>query len=120
MRSRILLSFLLIAIVAATLGCISSSQKTDAKDALAKCLTSKGAKMYGAYWCTHCKSQKDAWGSSFQYIDYVECDANGPNGNPAACGTAGIRSYPTWIIDGTKYEGEQEFGALTKLTGCAY
>ena len=31
-------------------------------DALAQCLTAKGVKMYGAYWCSHCQNQKKAFG----------------------------------------------------------
>jgi len=41
-------------------------------DELAQCLTSQGVKMYGAYWCPHCQDQKDDFGASFTYIDYIE------------------------------------------------
>jgi len=111
--------FLSIAIVVVSAGCISgnSAEKTDN---LAKCLTEKGVKMYGAYWCPHCQNQKKAFGDSFQYVDYVECDANGPNGNPPACELAGIKGYPTWIIKGVQYSGEQDLGTLAKIAGCAY
>ena len=88
------------------------------KDDLAKCLTEKGAKMYGAYWCGHCKNQKDLFGTSFQYINHIECDAGGENANPLACQNAGIQGYPTWIINNQQYPGEQSFDKLKQLTGC--
>ena len=35
---------------------------------LAKSLKEKGAVMYGAYWCPHCKAEKARFGTSFQYV----------------------------------------------------
>lgn len=87
-------------------------------DETAKCLTENGAVMYGAYWCPHCQAQKADFGSSFQYINYTECDPNGENANPAACQEAGISGYPTWIINGQQYPGEQTIDKLKELTGC--
>ena len=74
-------------------------------DSFAQCLTEKGATMYGTAWCSHCKNQKAAFGSSFQFVDYVDCDQES-----GKCKLAGVESYPTWIIDGEKYPGEQTFG----------
>lgn len=88
------------------------------EEELAKCLTREGAKMYGAYWCGHCQNQKKLFGDSFQYIDYIECDAKGENPNPAACSSAGIEGYPTWVISGKKYPGEQSFEKLKELSNC--
>lgn len=122
MRSKTFL-FLLMALLVVSAGCISGNivgNSGDKKDALAKCLTEKGAKMYGAYWCPHCQSQKKDFGDSFQYVDYVECAANGPNANPAACKDAGIQGFPTWIIGGVQYSGEQSLSTLAKVAGCAY
>lgn len=115
--------FLSIALLVVSAGCISGNvvgNSADKKGALAKCLTEKGAKMYGAYWCPHCQNQKNDFGDSFQYINYVECDAKGPNGNPTACELAGIQGYPTWVIGGAKYSGEQDLSTLAKIAGCAY
>ena len=117
MRSKIAL-FLILALIVVSSGCVSNN--SESKNALAKCLTEKGVKMYGAYWCSHCQNQKKAFGDSFQYITYVECDAKGPNGNPTACELAGIQGYPTWVIGGAKYSGEQDLSTLAKIAGCAY
>lgn len=94
---------------------INTTNSTAGKyDAFAKCLSQKGATMYGAEWCGHCKKQKESFGSSFSYVNYVECPEN-----EALCTSQGIRGYPTWIINGQKYEGEQSFEALNQATGCS-
>ncbi|MBW2971914.1 hypothetical protein KY359_02660 [Candidatus Woesearchaeota archaeon] len=79
----------------------------------AQCLTEKGAVMYGAYWCSHCKAQKADFGDAFQYVNYVECTED-----PDACTEAGIGGFPSWIIDGQLYEGRQSFSRLSALTDC--
>lgn len=83
-------------------------------DAFANCLTEKGAVMYGTEWCGHCQNQKKMFGSSFQYIEFVDCDNEGQR-----CDAAGVRGYPTWVIGGESYPGEQSFNALSSATGCA-
>ena len=82
-------------------------------DDLAKCLTEKGVKMYGTEWCSHCKNQKTAFGSSFQYVDYVDCDKN-----KEACSSAGVTGYPTWKVGGNNYPGEKQLNILASLSGC--
>lgn len=80
----------------------------------AKCLTNKGAVMYGAYWCPHCKEQKKMFGSAFQYIKYVECTEK-----VQECLNKNIKGYPTWIFkDGSRLEGEQSLEVLSEKTGC--
>ncbi|MBL7170007.1 MAG: hypothetical protein ISS48_03235 [Candidatus Aenigmarchaeota archaeon] len=104
-------------IVVAVLGLVvflSTGRKpTEDYDEFARCLSEKGATMYGTYWCRYCKNQKAIFGDSFQYVDYVECTEN-----PGLCLEKGIRGYPTWIIDGKQYPGEQSFERLSELTGC--
>jgi len=87
-------------------------------DLLAKCLTDKGVKMYGTYWCDNCANQKAMFSSSFQYVTYVECDAGGQNAKPEECQAAGISGYPTWIINEKQYAGEQSITKLKELSGC--
>lgn len=82
-------------------------------DTFAKCLSEKGAKMFGTEWCPHCKNQKEQFGNSIQYIDYIDCDWNKDE-----CLKYGIRGYPTWVIDREKYSGEQRLEKLSELTGC--
>ncbi|MBI2105296.1 hypothetical protein HYT56_00490 [Candidatus Woesearchaeota archaeon] len=86
-------------------------------DEFAKCITEKGAIFYGSFQCIHCGTQKEMFGNSMQYINYVEC---GPLGGPQnlACQQAKINSYPTWDINGARYSGVQQFDRLAELTGC--
>jgi hypothetical protein len=35
----------------------------------------------------------------------VECDAKSSVAQPSRCAAADVRRYPTWIINGTRYEG---------------
>ncbi len=85
-------------------------------DNFAKCLSQKNVKMYGAYWCPHCKNQKELFGTSFKYIQYVECDLGGKQ-NPE-CIKAGIEGYPTWIYNNEKKAGELSLKELSEWTGC--
>lgn len=82
-------------------------------DNFAKCLASKDVTMYGAEWCAHCKAEKARFGSSFQYVNYVECPDN-----VKLCTDKKIENFPSWIIGEKIYEGEQGLENLSKLSGC--
>jgi len=87
-------------------------------DDFAQCLTDTGVKMYGASWCGHCSSQKNDFGESWQYIDYVECSSS--TGQAPECAAAGIRGYPTWVFPGgEKLSGHRSFEELSAKSGCA-
>lgn len=94
-----------------------STEDQDFAVGLAKFMTLKGMVMYGAYWCSHCQSQKKIFGDAFKYVDYVECDASGPNANPDECTAQGIEGYPTWIFNGTKYSGDKTLQELSLIVG---
>ena len=86
---------------------------------LAKHLAETGAKMYGAFWCSHCIEQKETFGAGAE-IPYVECFPNGwERGTPVAdaCSAANVEGFPTWVIDGKKLEGEQTLEKLAELSG---
>ena len=42
-------------------------------DDFAKCITDGGATFYGTYWCPQCDRQREAFGRSDRYLNYVEC-----------------------------------------------
>ncbi len=89
-----------------------------AEIALAKHLTSVGAKMYGAYWCPHCYEQKQLFGKkALQEINYIECAPQGKAAQPQLCNQVGIKSYPTWEIQGQQYPGLKILKELAKLSG---
>lgn len=81
---------------------------------LAQHLVDIDAKMYGAWWCPHCHSQKQLFGAeAAKVIPYVECASDGQNPQTATCqANPGIQGFPTWEIDGQFYGGAQ---ALTTL-----
>lgn len=94
--------------------------------ALAEHLQNIGAKMYGAYWCPHCHSQKERFGEKAvsQILlaptnpVYIECSPEGRTAPQAqVCQQAGITAYPTWIIEGEKYEGNLSLQQLAELSG---
>ncbi|HIK24468.1 MAG: hypothetical protein P3X23_007025 [Thermosynechococcus sp. Uc] len=84
---------------------------------LANHLKKINAKMYGAYWCPACMKQKELFGSAFKTINYIECDARGTNPQPELCKEANIRAYPTWEINGKRYEGVYPLEGLAQLSG---
>ena len=92
------------------------NNKVVSYDTFAQCLTNKGAVMYGAEWCSHCKAQKAAFGDSFKFINYVECPEN-----TQLCIDKGVQGYPTWLIGtSTKLDGfdDKTMQALSSATGC--
>ena len=77
-------------------------------DGFAKCLTAKGAVMYGAIeWCKYTQGQANMFGKSFQYINYKDEKE-----------LAGIKTRPTWVINGKWYEKVQSFESLAAASGC--
>lgn len=84
---------------------------------LADHLSATGAKMYGAYWCPHCATQKDDFGGAVNHIPYIECDSEGFDAQPELCQAEGIEAYPTWVIGGDRYLGTQTLGKLARLSG---
>lgn len=89
--------------------------------ALAKQLKAIGAKMYGAFWCSHCFEQKQMFGKeAMKYFDYVECYPEGYRSGvqiAKECDAVDIQGFPTWIINGQKFSGEQDFASLAELSG---
>nr|AQS32412.1 hypothetical protein [uncultured archaeon] len=84
-----------------------NSKKPGPLDDFAKCLTEKGAVMYGASWCQYTQAQKRVFGNSMRFIDYRDFSEN-PE----------VKVTPTWFINGQKYEKAQSFDRLATLTGC--
>lgn len=114
--------FAVSAVVAVRSGEKSVKATDEAVTALADCLSSKGVKMYGTYWCSHCAKQKKDFGESFSKIGYVECSVEGnPRELAKECADAGIDSFPTWTFpDGSRQSGEMSFGDLADKAGCSW
>lgn len=88
-------------------------------DEFAKCLASKNISMYGAFWCPRCAAQKEMFGSSFQFVKYVECGIKGSHDFTNQCKAMGLHRTPTWVFpDGTRLEGTQPLDKLSQQSGC--
>ena len=89
-------------------------------DGFAKCVSSKGTRMYGAWWCPHCADQKESFGFAFQYVTYTECGIEGQmHSMNEQCKNAGIKNFPTWqFADGHLEEGVLSLPDLSAKTGC--
>jgi hypothetical protein len=90
-------------------------------DAFAKCLTDRGVKMYGAWWCPHCVEQKEKFAASFEYAPYVECGIKGQtSGQAQVCKDENVKGYPTWQFPPTGERVERVFTLqeLSDRTGC--
>jgi hypothetical protein len=89
-------------------------------DEFAKCLSAKQVKMYGAYWCPHCADQKEEFGKSFRYINYVECAIQGSREMTPACKAAKVQHFPSWQFGSNPLvEGIFPLQELSDKTGCS-
>lgn len=83
-------------------------------------LNSLNAKMYGAYWCSHCYNQKEELGKeAVAKFTYIECDKQGLDSQYSMCRANKIPGYPTWEINGNYYPGEKSLDELEKLVSQA-
>jgi len=106
-KRNIIYSAVIIALVVGAYSAYSYYSKPGSFNDFAKCLSDKGAVMYGADWCKYTQEQRAMFGKSFKHVesrDYTE----GPD----------IKITPTWVIDGKLYERVQSFEHLSALTGC--
>lgn len=107
-RWKIYLGIIGILIIAIAAFSVYSAAKPGSYDSFAKCLSEKGAVMYGAMdWCKYTQGQRAMFGKSFKYINYHEFTE-----------LQGIKLTPTWVINGKWHENTQSFAKLSELTGC--
>src|SRR3989338_5467270 len=101
-----------------------SSQTSSANlDSFAQCLKEKSVKMYGSYICSACLATKKMFGSSFEYIEEIECHPKGPNPQTDLCLKRDIKKTPTWILEKDNQEigrfaGFQSLEDLSEFSGC--
>ena len=116
MMNRVAALVGLLLLVCAVQPACSSDKKLDS---FAKCLTEKKATVYGVPWCPHCADQKDLFGTSFQYVNYVDCAVPGTRTETEQCKALNIKHTPTWIFgDGSRLEGTLQLDKLSQQTGC--
>jgi glutaredoxin len=89
-----------------------------AETALVEHLITKGVKFYGAYWCSHCQSQKSLFGAvAATKLPYVECADGTENSQRQLCKEKDIKMFPTWVIDGKYFTGSKDLKEIAELTG---
>jgi hypothetical protein len=53
-----------------------------------------GARMYGAFWCSHCFAQKETFGQeAYSQIAYIECAPDGLNSQTSLCKSRKVRAH---------------------------
>ncbi len=88
-------------------------------DEFTQCLSAKGTKFYGAFWCSHCQNQKALFGKSAKLLPYIECSTPNGQGVLPVCQEKKIQGYPTWVFaDGTRLSGEVALQTLSSKTTC--
>ncbi len=109
-KKIIIISIVSVLLVLAGIGIgvgFANANKPGLLDDFAKCLTEKGAIMYGAPLCKYTAAQKAMFGNSFKHVDYRDFTKD-PN----------VEITPTWLINGAYYQNVQTFDRLSALTGC--
>ena len=53
-------------------------------------------------------------------LPYIECDPKGVNPRQDLCEKVPVHAYPTWVIDGQKYEGVMSLDKLAELSKFRY
>jgi len=96
-KTKFIIFIIIVIVLVGGLG-VYASFKPGKLDDFAKTLGQKGVKFYGAFWCSHCQSQKAQFGTSKKYLPYVECSKT-DNTPEQVCLDAKIEGYPTWTFD---------------------
>ncbi len=104
---------IVLIIILSTLSISNYMKKPGQYDDFAKCLTEKGAVVYGNDYCSYTVKQLNFFGKSKEYLNYVKCVDN-----KALCDSKGVSITPTWGINGEMYEQVQNFERLSALSGC--
>jgi hypothetical protein len=87
----------------------------------ATCISNSGAKFYGAFWCPHCKEQKELFKNAVAQLPYIECSTADQKGQTQVCIDAQIKGYPTWEFrDGSRVSGVQTLDSLSQKTSCPF
>ncbi len=119
MKMNSTLGFVLLGIAMMAAIIVYAAIKSNAPspyDDFAQCITDQGGQMYGAYWCHNCANTKDRFGSSFKYIDYIECSTPGSNTFDLCPDVTGV---PKWTRpDGENLVGDVPLENLAEFYDC--
>lgn len=118
-KTLLIIFFVSIVVISSLIALANISSQPGKLDEFAKCLKEKKAIFYGAFWCPHCQKQKALFGSSDQYLPYIECSTADGKGQVQICKDKKITNYPTWeFSDKTQMTGEVSLEKLAEKTSC--
>lgn len=112
-RKYFILAIIFGIVISLTFGGYAYTKKPGAYDEFVKCLTEKGAVMYGNDYCSYTLTQIGMFRKSKKYLNYVKCADN-----EKLCNEKGVSITPTWEINGEILEGVQGIDKLSELSGC--
>lgn len=123
-KKTIIYTVLLVTALAVVVGLLwqldqQAAPKRNAYADLARCLSEKDVKFYGAFWCPACAQQKALFEGSAKQLPYVECSLPNRQQNDL-CTEAEITNYPVWEFNGN-YRCSSVTGVevLAHLADCA-
>ena len=91
---------------------IKKSMQNHTKKEEILCIASK-SEIYISRTCSACAYQKSLIGDYIRYFNMIDCMTE-----TQKCAENEIMHVPSWIINGTKYEGVQSIEKLKELTNC--
>jgi len=121
MKIKFIIFVIVLVLAVSAFGLYSGAKpgKAGELDGFAKCIKSSGAQFYGTFWCSHCQSQKKLFGTSKEYLPYIECSNPEQTEQLPICTEKGIEGYPTWIFaSGKRLSGELSLKVLSEETQC--
>lgn len=112
-RKYFILGMVGLIIIFSVLSISAYMKKPGEYDDFAKCLTEKGAVVYGNDFCQYTVKQLNFFGKSQKYLNYIRCSEN-----KQLCDEKNIQVTPTWEIDGEMYKQVQDFEKLAAISKC--
>ena len=104
---------IILTVILIALSINTQIKKPGQYDDFAKCLTEKGAIIYGNDYCSYTVKQLNFFGKSQKHLNYIKCTEN-----EQLCNEKNIKTTPTWEITGDMHSGVQTFEALSAYSGC--
>ena len=121
MKNKAILTGIIVIVIAFAvyLSFVPANRVAGEYDEFTQCLKDKGALFYGAFWCPHCRDQKELFGKSASKLPYVECSTADGKNQLSICAEKDIKSYPTWtFVDGEKVPSLLTLEQLSTKTSC--
>ncbi|MDY6786219.1 MAG: hypothetical protein SW833_27345 [Cyanobacteriota bacterium] len=97
-------------------GSPSEQSEDSPKVSLAKHLSSIGAKMYSTASCEECQEQREKFGDAFTRATEVECRLDNSDSPSDVCQKAGVKTFPTWEVNGQLYPGIRSLEDLADVS----